>query len=257
MRVSRHVCSIVRVLLVAALGAMALTACSTGDPTPGAAGPSPSASPSASASPSPSSSDLSPAEQLAKAIGEDDAATAAALLAEGLDPNTNLSTVGTAFPVDIAVSSGSLAVLAVLAEHGADLDAVSGSNADTLVARAASAGDVALVVALIEAGADTSVLPTSTSWGPTHYAGYAGDVEVLAALVGAGVDVDIPDNDGYTALHFAAATGSVEAVRYLVEAGANISEVADNGFTPADSAADRDQAAVLDLLATYSAAPTS
>lgn len=73
----------------------------------------------------------------------------------------------------------------------------------------------------------------------------------------AGVEVDIPDNDGYTALHFAAAAGSLEAVRYLVDAGADTSAVADNGFTPADSAADRDQTAVLDLLAALGAMPPS
>lgn len=228
----------VAAVLLALLATGALAAC-------GGAAEAPTATPSAiNATP-----ELSLTEQLARAIGEDDAERVDAVLEAGADPNANLSAVGTAFPVDIAVSTRALSVFAVLADHGSDLDALSGANVDTPVARAASAGDAEVVAALIAAGADPALLPTATSWGPTHYAGNNGDVAVLEALLEAGVDLDIRDNHGYAALHFAAATGSLDAVRYLVEVGADVNAVADNGFTPADSAADRNQQAVLDHFA--------
>lgn len=186
--------------------------------------------------------------ELAAAVGANDATRVAQLLEQGADPNANVGRVGTTFAVDIAVELGSVDVIAMLAEAGANLDAVSSGNPDTPVARAANIGNPELVSALVLAGADPALLPGPTSWGPTHYGGYAGDVAVLAALLDAGVDPDIPDNDGYTALHFAAATGSLEAVRLLVEAGADPKAVAGNGFTPADSAADRNQAETLAYL---------
>jgi ankyrin repeat protein len=232
--------------LAALFGVSALVACGAG-----------ASAPDDSPSPTLEDSEQTPSEQLARAIGQDDAAAVSLLLTAGADPNANLSTVGTTFAVDIAVASRALSVFAALADHGADLDALSGSNVDTPVARAASMGDAEVVAALIEAGADPTVLPTRTSWGPTHYAGYNGDLEVLGALVDAGVDLDISDNDGYSALHFAAATGSLEAVRFLVEAGADPEAVADNGFTPADSAADRDQDNVLAYFAGLGIAPAN
>lgn len=241
------------VLASAAVGAAMLAAVTACTP---AVEDSPSSQPSVDGTVSAGDAEQSAEEQLAAAVGDNDAARVTELIEAGVDPNANLSPVGTTYAIDIAVSRRSLDVIPVLVEHGAELNGVGGGSVDTPVARAAQAGDGELAAALIAAGADPSVLPTDTSWGPTHYAGYDGNVEVLTALVEAGADPDIRDNHGYTALHFAAATGSLPAMEYLVAAGADLTVVADDGFTPADSAADRNQVAALEYLESLGHTPT-
>ncbi len=51
-----------------------------------------------------------------------------------------------------------------------------------------------------------------------------------------GVDVDVPDENGYTAVHHAAARGDNELIRYLVAQGAEVTGVSRRGQTTVDMA---------------------
>ena len=118
---------------------------------------------------------------------------------------------------------------------GADANAI---NIDAPLHWAAS-GDPAIVALLIEHGADVNV-EGDFGHTPLHYAVRSGNPKNVVLLLEAGADVSAWNNNGYhptTPLHEAATIGNIEILHLLLEAGADVS--AHRGFTdtPLHSAA--------------------
>ncbi len=118
---------------------------------------------------------------------------------------------------------------------GADANAI---NIDAPLHWAAS-GDPAIVALLIEHGADVNV-KGDFGHTPLHYAVRSGNPKNVVLLLDAGADVSAWNNNGYhptTPLHDAATIGNIEILHLLLDAGADVS--AHRGFTdtPLHSAA--------------------
>ncbi len=129
-------------------------------------------------------------------------------------------------PYALAAMNGNRAVVEWLTQHGVS-DAL--EPVDELIA-AASRGDRAAVDAML---AGQPALRTRIR--PDHYAALyraaeQGDTEAIAALMACGLDPDRGDEEiGKTALHCAAMSGQVEAVRLLLASGAS-TDVRDREF---------------------------
>ena len=160
------------------------------------------------------------------------------------------------------------AIVSLLAQAGAEVNALNGSGATPLHAAAGSTDDPAMIVALVEAGAELDVwrpgIHSPYGWSPLHLAVNSNrNPAVAAALIEAGADVLARQNDGPTPLHDAA---TAEVVALLLAAGADIEARArysgwyqPNGrdMTPLHVAAKRGNAAVFMALLEAGADPTA
>ena len=107
---------------------------------------------------------------------------------------------------------------------------------ETLLHRVARSGSIAMLNLLLEQGAIVDALDTDGS-SALHQAALKERADVLLVLIGAGAKVDLPDNDGATALHFAANSGNEVVLRVLLGAGASVTNADLYGVTPLHYAA--------------------
>ena len=122
------------------------------------------------------------------------------------------------------------AIVSLLVQAGAEVNAMSSSGETPLHVAAARTNDPATIVALVEAGAELDVwsrgIHSSYGWTPLHIAVEGNrNPAVTAALIEAGADVHARQEEGPTPLHDAR---SPEAVALLLEAGAEIEARATN-----------------------------
>ena len=96
------------------------------------------------------------------------------------------------------------------------------SEAAALVA-AADKGDLATVNSLLATAAGRAAIDVPDEDGGTALmiAALKGHTPVVEALLGAGAAIDVPDEDGYTALMVAAGLGRTLVVEALLGAGAD------------------------------------
>lgn len=150
--------------------------------------------------------------------------------------------VGGFTPLMRAAVRDDAAMVRLLIDGGADLDAVSANGGLTLLHIAAIADAAQAVVVLIEAGADLDASSISGRRAIDHAAA-AGSVEALRALAEAGVDLDAPSgafvqlpgyptDAGPTPLATAARAGHADAVAVLLELGASVDAPSRRGQTP-------------------------
>ncbi len=83
-----------------------------------------------------------------------------------------------------------------------------------------------------------------------YYPAIAGHLDILEMLVNRGADVSAGDGAN-TALHGAASFGQIEVVRWLLSHDANPYAENFEGRLPIDVATDKEQAAIVELLAPY------
>lgn len=221
MRNIRHLVVMVVALALLALFAGAVSGCQQGDSDTAA---------------QESEDQVSPDEQLIKAIGAGDTAALAAALKEGADANAE-STPGRP-ALFLAASRGNAQAARLLIDAGADVraDTVDGA----ILVTAAREGHREIVEMLLDAGVDIESIGRAWEGGDgtaLWAAAVNGHAEVGEMLVERGADVNTEDTDGISALMLAAANDMPQLVELLLENGAEIDHQADSGRTALHGAA--------------------
>ena len=142
-------------------------------------------------------------------------------------------------------------VMSVPASFAKRLPDVKKLNRDLL--RAARAGDVVSIKEAIKLGAEVNgarliVKGNKVSETPLHLAANFGHLEAVRVLIASGAILEIPADDGHTALMDAAFEGHLDVVKTLVESGAQITKTCVYGETALHEAAQGGQDKVLDYL---------
>ncbi|KAK0761671.1 hypothetical protein N5P37_005653 [Trichoderma harzianum] len=137
----------------------------------------------------------------------------------------------------IASHYGHRAVVKLLVEKGADIDAKDGGGRTPLL-WATYNGHKAIVELLVEKGAD---IEAKDNYGrtPLSWAAYNGHKAIVELLVEKGADIAAKDDSGRTPLSWAAENGHEAIVELLVEKGADIAAKDDYGQTPLSQAAEK------------------
>jgi ankyrin repeat protein len=176
-------------------------------------------------------------------------------------------------PLHYATEIGSLKLVELLTDHGADIDARN-SREQTPLHIAARCGHEDIVLQLLALGAGVNLtdkdgttplhLACAGSWSavvkklldqgadpwlkavkdrtPLHLAAANGSREVAGMLVEAGAEIDARDLNRQTPLHAAVLRGSVDLVLMLIEKGAHTSAIDNSGKSPLHYAAASDSA---------------
>lgn len=96
---------------------------------------------------------------------------------------------------------------------------------------AAKSGETARLALLIQHGANVQArMPNG--WTPLHAAARRGRSASVVALLEAGAKPNVTDNAGITPLHLAAIAGDAASIIALVEAGADRTALDDEGLAP-------------------------
>ena len=122
-------------------------------------------------------------------------------------------------PLHAAASSGKIATMRLLIEHGADVNAMSPD--ETALFAACQAGHYAAVRLLIASGADCE-LRSKSGGAALHAAARGGSTEIVRTLLSLGTDVNVQTERGMTPLATAAMFGQPDVVQLLREKGARI-----------------------------------
>jgi len=96
---------------------------------------------------------------------------------------------------------------------------------------AARGGSVSMLALLVDKGAEVNAVDRGGS-APLHSLASAGNTEGLRLLLDRGAEVNLASAQGETALHLAAVAGRVEAVRLLIARKADIERANSYGRTP-------------------------
>jgi ankyrin repeat protein len=162
------------------------------------------------------------------------------LLQNGADPSA-ISNNGDA-PLHAATRAGRLTdgvdaamTVQTLLENGADIDA-RGDDRSTALDIAVKFRVDAVVKTLLQRGADPNAT-THANWDSLlHTATLQSDLVLMRTLLEHGAAVDAQGFAGLTPLHLAASIGSGAMVELLLEKGADISALSAAGTTPLDVA---------------------
>ncbi|MFT4194696.1 ankyrin repeat domain-containing protein, partial [Ottowia sp.] len=156
-----------------------------------------------------------PADDLLRAIKQDNASRVASLLRAGADPNARDPRGVPALYV--ALQEGSLeAARALVASPRLDPDLRTPTDESVLM-MAALKGELDIARALIAKGAQVN----RPGWSPLHYAATGGDTAMIRLLLERRAEVDARSPNESTPLMLAARYGTVEAVQMLLRAGAD------------------------------------
>jgi ankyrin repeat protein len=144
--------------------------------------------------------------------------------------SSEAKSAGTA--LQIATKAGSLDIIQLLLDHGADINASPAAQEGMTALQAASrAGSLDVVRRLLEAGADVNASPALHS-GMTalQAASRAGSLDIVQLLLDHGADINASPaaQEGMTALQAASRAGSLDVVRCLLEVGADLRSAAES-----------------------------
>ncbi|HUT61814.1 MAG TPA: ankyrin repeat domain-containing protein [Phycisphaerae bacterium] len=143
------------------------------------------------------------------------------LVASGTDVDSRDSYGYT--PLRYASSSGNREVALLLLAEGADVNAQPGGGERSALHFAVQGGHAALVELLLNHGADIEAKQEFSSDAdgvtPLLLAAGKGNVEIVKLLLSKGADLKATDNNGLTALSYAARKGNVPLLRVLVAKG--------------------------------------
>ena len=129
-------------------------------------------------------------------------------------------------PLHLAAQFGDAAMLALLLDNGANIEAHD-HHQRTPLHRAASAGHSDAVRLLLGRGANVHAKEGKYGQTPLHEAAFQGHLDVVKLLLDHGADIHATDNTGLTAFRVAAmpqsysAVGDASMLEYLVAKGAD------------------------------------
>ena len=155
------------------------------------------------------------ADEMIRAIKQDNASRVTSLLRAGADPNTRdpRGVPG----LYMALQEGSLeAARALIAAPRLDPNLRTPTD-ETALMMAALKGQVEIAQALITKGAQVN----KPGWAPLHYAASGGGPEMIRLLLRQRAEVDARSPNESTPLMMAARYGTVESVQMLLRAGAD------------------------------------
>jgi hypothetical protein len=124
-------------------------------------------------------------------------------------------------PLNLAILSGSYALVELMLAHEADIYHID-SKGQTNVLLAASSGHCEIMKLLLDKKADFQTPDKDQKRSPLHIAANKGFSSVTAELIKRGADLNSLDIDGETPLLHAASGGSLAIVKQLLEAKADI-----------------------------------
>jgi len=122
-------------------------------------------------------------------------------------------------PLMLAAGNGSAAIARLLLDAGADAGA--SLNGETALMVASRSGNVDLVALLADRGANVNAVESWRGQTALMWAASEGHVDVVRLLVKHGANIHERSKVGFTALLFAARQGQIDAAMALLDAGAN------------------------------------
>ncbi len=137
-------------------------------------------------------------------------------------------------PLTYASRYGTLEVVKLIVDMGADVNVLDGENSSALNG-AAQENHVNIVKYLLSKGADPNAHGEG-GYVPTILAADDGNIEMLRILVQAGADINIPSPEGGSPLYFAVYKNHPECVKFLLESGADPNIVTNIGSTALSTA---------------------
>ena len=154
-----------------------------------------------------------------------------------------------------AIESDNAAMVRLLVEAGADVNAAEGFGGNTPLHEAVEGGNAEIVQILVDAGADIEA-EGFMGQTPLSLAAEEGASEIMQILLGQGADNGTPEGEdkqspaiGSEALFTAIKKGDVETVRLLVEAGADVNAAEGfGGNTPLHEAVEGGNAEIVQIL---------
>lgn len=154
-------------------------------------------------------------DKFLRAANEGDARALAALLSQGLDPDSADPQGNTVLMIASRLGHKEVVQVLIGRAHVTRISA----HGDTALNFAALGGHLEIVKLLVENGAPVSM---PTGWSPLHYAAFENRPEVIKYLITKGAKKDALAPNGYTALMLAARNGHVEAATALLYADADL-----------------------------------
>lgn len=166
--------------------------------------------------------------RFAVAIEDNDAKAIRALLKEGAPADTPIDYGEESMtPLMKAAWEGDSAIVEILLEAGADVNARTSKSNETALMNAVTREHGSLIPILLKAGAD--IKPKSVyGFDAFTSAVAAGNEEIAGALLDAGAKVN-EGAHGLSPLQFAASAGNVGMIRFLVKRGADVNLGAKTG----------------------------
>lgn len=191
---------------------------------------------------------------LFQAVKANNLSAAYGLLKNGANVNaTTKNTKDT--PLTCAVSSDEekLAMVNLLLDHGADIDARTVSGSHALIC-AAVYGQADIIELLLERGSNADIR-NNTGNTALHCAAYYGKLDAVNRMAGKWIDISAVNDRGWTPLMEASYgfkyTDCVGVVRQLLELGADLEIKDKEGKTALDIAEELDKPAIVNVLLEY------
>jgi ankyrin repeat protein len=205
---------------------------------------------SAAAQTAPSPREVAAYDGLHRAAHNGDIAALRRLIGDGADMESRDRNGRT--PLIVAAFASQEDAVAVLADAGADVNALDADRYD-MVTIAAVADDIDMLKAALASGNRPDLVTSRYDGTALIAAAHLGHAEVVAVLIAAGAPLDHVNNLDWTALIEAVVLGDggpahQETVRLLVEAGADRTIADGSGVTPLEHARARGYMEIVAIL---------
>jgi ankyrin repeat protein len=152
--------------------------------------------------------------------------------ASGLD-DLNLDDKIEVEPLHVAAILGSVQIIELLLQAGADVNAESSPGMLTPISMATHNGHKEAVPLLIAAGGNVNCKVSDKQCTPLHLAAEHGDLAIGKMLLDAGAEVDAEDRDGLSPLHWAAEYDESAMIELLLQHKASVDKKgAEQNVTP-------------------------
>ncbi|KAL7946527.1 ankyrin repeat-containing domain protein [Trichoderma barbatum] len=151
------------------------------------------------------------------------------LLKNGADVNAKGGPYGNA--LQVACHIGNWDLVPLLLAWGADVNAQGGAFSTALLAacfkrpKQGERGDIAMLQLLLDHGADVNAASSKVFGTAFHAACAAGNMELIRVLLDNGAKIDLQSTGYGTPLQFACQWGHTETVRFLLDNGADANEL--------------------------------